>query len=41
MIVRIRGTGFADIDRIIQTQIKPLDGILRIKECPIIQLYEM
>jgi CheY-like chemotaxis protein len=37
----MQGASFAEIDRSIKTKIKPLDGVLRIKEMPIIKLFEM
>lgn len=41
IVLLMQGTSFAEIDRNIQNKIKPLDGILRIKESPIIKLFEM
>jgi len=41
IVLLMQGASFADIDRNIQNKIKPLDGVLRIKESPIIKLFEM
>jgi ActR/RegA family two-component response regulator len=41
IVLLMQGTSFAEIDRNIQKKIKPLDGVLRIKESPIIKLFEM
>lgn len=41
IVLLMQGTSFAEIDRNIQNKIKPLDGVLRIKESPIIKLFEM
>lgn len=41
IVLLMQGSSFADIDRNILTKIKPLDGVLRIKEMPIIKLFEM
>ena len=41
IVLLLQGASFAEIDRNIQNKIKPLDGILRIKESPIIKLFEM
>ena len=41
IVLLMQGASFAEIDRNIQTKIKPLDGVLRIKETPIIKLFEM
>lgn len=41
IVLLMQGASFAEIDRNIQNKIKPLDGILRIKESPIIKLFEM
>ncbi|MBN1548191.1 MAG: response regulator [Syntrophaceae bacterium] len=41
IVLLMQGSSFAEIDRNIQAKIKPLDGILRIKETPIIKLFEM
>jgi len=41
MVLLMQGASFAEIDRNILTKIKPLDGVLRIKETPIIKLFEM
>lgn len=40
MILLVKGTSFADIDAMIREQIRPIDGILRIKEYPIINFFE-
>jgi len=37
----LRGASFADIDNLIRHKIKPLAGVLRIKEFPIIKMFEM
>jgi CheY-like chemotaxis protein len=36
----VKGTSFKDIDETIKSQIKPIDGVLKIKECPIINFFE-
>jgi CheY-like chemotaxis protein len=41
IVLLMQGASFAEIDRNIQNKIKPLDGVLRIKESPIIKLFEM
>jgi len=41
MVLLMQGASFSEIDRNIQAKIKPLDGVLRIKETPIIKLFEM
>jgi DNA-binding response OmpR family regulator len=41
IVVLMQGASFAEIDRNIQAKIKPLDGVLRIQEMPIIKLFEM
>lgn len=41
IVLLMQGASFAEIDRNIQNKIKPMDGILRIKESPIIKLFEM
>ena len=41
IVLLMQGASFAEIDRNIQNKIKPLDGVLRIKELPIIKLFEM
>ncbi len=41
IVLLMQGTSFSEIDRNIQNKIKPLDGVLRIKESPIIKLFEM
>ena len=41
IVLLMQGTSFTEIDRNIQNRIKPLDGVLRIKEFPIIKLFEM
>jgi hypothetical protein len=40
MVLQMAGASFPEIDRSIQTRIKPLEGVLRIKETPVIQLFE-
>jgi ActR/RegA family two-component response regulator len=37
----MQGSSYAEIDRNILAKIKPLEGVLRIKEMPIIKLFEM
>ncbi|MAT38584.1 MAG: hypothetical protein CL946_03150 [Ectothiorhodospiraceae bacterium] len=39
--ILMRGTSFADIDNTVKNQIKTIDGILKIKECPIINFFEI
>lgn len=41
IVTLVKGTSFADIDHTIKTKIKPLDGVLRIKEWPIVTLFDM
>ncbi len=41
MVLLMQGASFTEIDRNIMSKIKPLDGVLRIKETPIIKLFEM
>jgi CheY-like chemotaxis protein len=41
IVLLMQGASFTEIDRNIQSKIKPLDGVLRIKESPIIKLFEM
>ncbi len=41
LVLLMQGASFAEIDRNIAAKIKPLDGVLRIKEMPIIKLFEM
>lgn len=40
IILLMKGGSFADIDAVIREQIRPMDGILKIKECPIINFFE-
>ncbi|MDH7516680.1 MAG: response regulator [Bacteroidota bacterium] len=40
IVLLMKGTSFTHIDDIIRTQIRPLDGVLKIKECPIINFFE-
>lgn len=40
LVLLMKGTSFADIDNCVRDSIAPLDGILRVKECPIINFYE-
>lgn len=37
----LQGTSFSEIDGVIRNKIRPIDGVLRIKELPIIKLFEM
>jgi len=41
IVLLMQGASFVEIDRNILAKIKPLDGVLRIKEMPIIKLFEM
>jgi CheY-like chemotaxis protein len=41
IVLLMQGTSFAEIDRNIAAKIRPLEGVLRIKEMPIIKLFEM
>lgn len=41
IVMLVKGSSFADIDNTIKTRIKPLDGVLRIKEWPILTLFDM
>jgi len=40
MVLLVKGTSFADIDATIREQFKQIDGVLRIKEFPIINFFE-
>jgi CheY-like chemotaxis protein len=40
MVLLMKGASFADIGTTIKNKIKPMDGVLRIKEWPIITLFE-
>lgn len=40
IVLLMKGTSFDDIDAVIRASIKPLDGVLKIKECPIINFFE-
>jgi CheY-like chemotaxis protein len=40
MVLLMKGASFADIGNTIKNKIKPMDGVLRIKEWPIITLFE-
>jgi len=41
IVMLIQGQSFEEIDRVIAKRIKTLDGVVRIKECPIIKMFEM
>jgi CheY-like chemotaxis protein len=41
LILLVHGSDFSDIDRVVEEKISTIDGILRIKEFPIINLMEM
>lgn len=41
VVLLMRGPSFSQIDQSIQRTIKPLDGVLRIKKCPVIKIMEM
>ncbi len=41
LILMVFGTQFSEIDKIIENKIVPLDGILKVKEYPIINIFEM
>lgn len=41
LILMIFGTQFSEIDKIVENKIVPLDGILKVKEYPIINIFEM
>lgn len=41
LILFVHGTDFTRIERIINEKIRTMDGILRIKECPVINLFDM
>jgi CheY-like chemotaxis protein len=41
MVLLMKGTSFAEIGNTIRTKFKPLDGVLRIKEWPILTLFDM
>jgi len=40
LVLLMKGTSFADIDNTVRNSISSLDGILRVKECPIINFFE-
>ena len=40
IVALMKGTGFAEIEHTIRSKFKPLDGVLRIKEWPVITLIE-
>ncbi len=40
IVLLMKGTSFSEIDNTIKNKFKPLDGVLRIKEWPIITLFE-
>jgi len=40
ILLLMKGTSFSEIDNTIKNKFKPLDGVLRIKEWPIITLFE-
>ena len=41
IVMLIQGQSFEEIDRVIDERIRSLDGVVRIKECPIIKMFEM
>jgi DNA-binding response OmpR family regulator len=41
MVLLVQGTQFSQIDKLIKNKIAPLDGVLKVKEFPIISIYEM
>ncbi|MBN2532890.1 MAG: Lrp/AsnC ligand binding domain-containing protein [Spirochaetales bacterium] len=41
LILFVHGTDFTRIERIINEKIRTMDGILRIKECPVVNLFDM
>ncbi|HUJ68237.1 MAG TPA: response regulator [Syntrophorhabdales bacterium] len=40
VVLLVKGTSFGDIDSLIRNKLKTMDGVLRIKEYPIITLFE-
>jgi len=40
VVLLMRGTSFADIERIVRDRFKAMDGVLKVKEYPIIPLFE-
>lgn len=40
-VLLMKGTSFSEIDSIVNNNFKSLDGVLRIKECPIIKLFNI
>lgn len=40
IVLLMKGSSFAEIDSVIKNKFKPLDGVLRIREWPIITLFE-
>jgi len=40
VVLLMKGSSFSDIGNTIKNKIKPMDGVLRIKEWPIITLFE-
>ncbi len=41
IILLVQGTSFNDIDKLIENKISNLDGVLKVKEYPIINIFEM
>jgi CheY-like chemotaxis protein len=41
LVLLVHGTQFAEIDNLIKNKIAPLDGVLKVKEFPIITIFEM
>jgi hypothetical protein len=39
-VLLVKGTSFGEIDSLIRNKFKTIDGVLRIKEYPIITLFE-
>jgi DNA-binding Lrp family transcriptional regulator len=41
IIMMVFGTQFSEIDKIIESKIINLDGVLKVKEYPVINIFEM
>jgi CheY-like chemotaxis protein len=40
IVLLVKGTSFSEIENMIKTRFKPMDGVLRIKEWPILTIFE-
>jgi CheY-like chemotaxis protein len=41
IVLLVKGTSFSDIDRVINQHFKSLDGVIRVKECPMIRIFNL